>query len=88
MRLEFYNVNDPVNGQVITWRLRLREGGPVVIKSAQRWLNLKTAKRETGEALRELMNNNFEVFDLTRSRATKTLAGPRKTPPRSSRAGS
>lgn len=87
LRLEFFTTADRMNGPVVTWRLRLREDGPVVIRSAERWLTLAEARSSTGLLLRDLFEDSFEVCDLTRSAVTKTQAAKHKSPARSSKAG-
>ena len=87
LRLEFYTAFDSVNGRVVTWRLRLRKNGPVVMRSAEKWLRLAHAKAQTGLLFKMLFANQFEVHDLTHSAPAKTRAGPCKSPARSSKAG-
>jgi len=89
LRLEFYTVANEPNPSgcpLISWQLRLRENGPVVMRSTERWITLAKARSDTGLLLESLFENQFGVYDLTRSSAAKTPAARSKNLARSSTA--
>jgi len=90
LRLEFYTVNNEPNPSgcpLISWQLRLRENGPVVMRSTERWTTVAKARSDTGLLLQDLFENKFNVYDLTRSAAAKIPAARRKAQALSSKAG-
>ena len=89
LRIEFYTVRDepnPTGASLISWRMRQRENGRVLLVSQERWTNSMKARIDTAELLRAIAEDSFQVFDLTDSVAAKTPVAPHKTRQRASKA--